>query len=108
MIHLILKIYTDNDFKDYDNYDVILYDDIQINDTINSVNFLDDNVHNYLNFDQPMTITLKMLIYINYEQNIKTFNNICDPKRNSIIGFIDPKSNKIFLNVILNFITEKN
>jgi len=90
------------------NANVILYDDIDIADITNSID-LDDNEQAKITMtdEKTMSITYKMIVHVNFVQNVQITHYICDDRSSKIIGFIDPISNRKFMRADANYYKRK-
>ena len=81
---------------------VLLYDDTY---TIEDV---DDDDGNYKAIDSKLSITYRMIKYLNFDENIQiTYYNI-DSRTSTITGFIDPRTNKKYMKCDKDLYVRKN
>ena len=82
---------------------VLLYDDTH---TIEEVD--DDDDENYKAIDSKLSMTHRMIMYLNFVENIQITNYIIDNRTSTISGFIDPRTNKKYMKCDNDFYIRKN
>ena len=84
---------------------VLLYDDIQV---IENIDVEDDNYKELSAIDNKLSITYRMIRYLSFEQQIQLTNILTDNRTSTIIGFIDPRTNKKYMRTDKDFYVGTN
>ncbi len=89
--------------KNNDAY-VLYYDDIQVSESIDPD---DENYVAHEHIDGTLSITFRMLQYLIFEKNIQLTHILCDNRKSTIIGFVDPRTNKKYMRIDNDFYLRK-
>ena len=61
---------------------------------IEDIDVEDDNYKELSTIDNKLSITYRMIRYLSFDENIQLTNVLTDSRTSTIIGFIDPRTNK--------------
>ena len=84
---------------------VLYYPDDQVEEHIDPD---DDNFTAYEQIDGSLSITYKMIQYLSFEKGIQLTNILCDSRKSTIIGFIDPRTNKKYMATDKDYYVRRN
>jgi hypothetical protein len=93
------------EFGKNNDANVLYYDDIQVSESIDPD---DENYVAHEHIDGTLSITFRMLQYLIFEKNIQLTNILCDNRKSTIIGFIDPRTNKKYMRTDKDYYVRKN